>query len=520
LSKFLSIPIADLRESKQNPRHHFDKQALEDLTESIRTHGVLTPILVRPSNGHFEIGAGHRRYRAAKAAGLAEIPATVRDLSDTELLEVLVIENLQREDVHPLEEAEGYRALIQKAGYDAEAIAAKVGKSASYVYQRLKLAELIGPAKKLFLEGIMTAGHAILLARLRPEDQGRTLKTLFDGPRIAPSVRDLARWIEHEILLDLHAAPWKKDDAQLLPAAGACTACPKRTGFNKALFEDLAKRDLCLDADCYHEKEKAFVARREAELKEQGKKPVRVSSEYLNSYSQEGKPLLKAGVLGNGSYNKISGKPCADARDALVVHGDELGKTFQVCTEPKCKVHGNRYASSYDDSRYRKQQAATKRKAARESERRMAIFAAVVEASARKPGLEEIRLLAGRMLERTMHDDQVRLCKFLELEPPTVRGAYGSHKDQEKPVADLILKANDGELGRLLAALALIGDSYQPPYSTSPPKLLLEAARSKKINVRSIERKLAAAWREEDAKARARKKKAVQTSATKKGGKK
>ncbi len=197
MNEFQIVPIGKIVESSTNPRRRFSEQGMLDLTESVRKHGVLVPLLVRPVNGHldsqsrtslairgtecpsYEIIAGARRFRAAKAAELGEIPVRVKEISDTEALELQILENLQREDVHPLEEALGYQALMERAGYEVAAIAAKVAKSESYVYQRLKLAELIEPAKDAFLEDRITAGHAILIARLQAADQEKALEACF-----------------------------------------------------------------------------------------------------------------------------------------------------------------------------------------------------------------------------------------------------------------------------------------------------------------------------------------------------
>jgi ParB/RepB/Spo0J family partition protein len=142
------IALTELHESPWNPRRHFPQKSLEELAESIRKVDVLSPLLVCPRDaGGYEMAAGHRRLRAAKLAKLAEVPCVVRPMPDQEFLEILTIENLQREDVHPLDEGEGYRTLMAQTGWLADEVAAKVGKSKSYVYQRLKLAELIEPAK-------------------------------------------------------------------------------------------------------------------------------------------------------------------------------------------------------------------------------------------------------------------------------------------------------------------------------------------------------------------------------------
>ena len=112
--KYLNIPIAQLKESTTNPRKTFDEASLEELAESIRSKGVLSPLLVRPVNGHYEIVAGERRYRASQLAGRDTVPATVRELTDAECLETQLIENLLRTDLHPFEEAQGFHALLNQ----------------------------------------------------------------------------------------------------------------------------------------------------------------------------------------------------------------------------------------------------------------------------------------------------------------------------------------------------------------------------------------------------------------------
>lgn len=184
------VDIDEIVESPLNPRKRFDD--MEELTESIRQKGVLTPVLVRPvpawdetpgkGGRKYELAAGHRRLRAARAAGVTAIPAMAREMDDAELLELLVVDNNQRKDVHPLEEAQGYQALLGLKGYDVARIAARVGRSVKYVYDRIKLLDLVPNAQKLFLEDRFTAGHAILLARLSAADQKRAIDVDEDGP--------------------------------------------------------------------------------------------------------------------------------------------------------------------------------------------------------------------------------------------------------------------------------------------------------------------------------------------------
>lgn len=167
------IPLTKLSPSPLNHRKHFDKVKMDELTDSVRAQGVIQPIIARPlpSGDKFEIVAGERRYRAAKAAQLVDIPAIVRELTDAQALELQVIENNQRVDVHPLEEAEGYEALMSCArpdgtAYSADEIAAKVGKSRSYVFGRLKLLQLGKASREAFHEGALDSSRALLLARI------------------------------------------------------------------------------------------------------------------------------------------------------------------------------------------------------------------------------------------------------------------------------------------------------------------------------------------------------------------
>lgn len=171
---FRDIPIDALTESTWNPRKHRDPARLDELAASIREKGVIEPIVVRANGtaGHYEILAGSRRFRASKLAGLAMVPAVVRDLSDRDALELAVVENLQREDVHPLDEAEGYKALLKAdKAYGVAAVAAKVGKSESYIYRRLKLLDLEAGLQTALFEDRLSIAHAERLSRLTPDQR-------------------------------------------------------------------------------------------------------------------------------------------------------------------------------------------------------------------------------------------------------------------------------------------------------------------------------------------------------------
>lgn len=210
---FTLVPLARLVESSLNPRQHVDAQKLQDLAASVKGVGIIEPLVVRTGRqGKLEVVAGARRLRAAHIAKLAEVPVIVRELTDAEALEVMVIENNQREDVNALEEASGYQALMKaEPKYrDRAVLAQKIGRSESYVHQRMKLLELVPHAKQALLDNEITAGHAILIARLDQKTQPEALKRCFEVDYSTPerekhaiSVRRLDGWIDENVRLKL-----------------------------------------------------------------------------------------------------------------------------------------------------------------------------------------------------------------------------------------------------------------------------------------------------------------------------
>jgi ParB/RepB/Spo0J family partition protein len=259
-TEYRNVPLSLLNVSKTNPRRTFDEVALKELAESIRAQGILSPLLVRPltENG-FEIVFGERRYRAAQLAEQEAVPVRIKQMSDAEALEAQLVENLIRAEIHPMEEAQGFRALLnlEEPKYSIEQIAAKVGKSPAFVASRLKLTDLFPAAVEAFYADEIGVGHALLLAKLPADQQEQALsacfKEVYNGAskpaRILLPVRNMQFWIDSNILLVLKDAPFNKRDAQLVPAAGSCADCPKRTGHNKLLFgDDLGRQgDRCTD---------------------------------------------------------------------------------------------------------------------------------------------------------------------------------------------------------------------------------------------------------------------------------
>ena len=256
------LAVGAITASPMNPRKTF--KDVEDLAADVAVHGVLQPVLVRPKGGKYELVFGERRWRAATMAGLQVIPAMVRELEDAEALEIMIVENQKRADVHPLEEADGYRELHEQHGYEVETIAAKVGKSKAYIYGRMKLCGLSKKARKAFLDGKLSAAVALYVARIHGEKvQDEALAEVTRN--IAPGEQMSARYafdeIQRRFMLRLGDAPFNPGDLTLVPKAGGCTTCPKRTGNQPELFGDVKNADVCTDPTCHAAKVEAHWAK-------------------------------------------------------------------------------------------------------------------------------------------------------------------------------------------------------------------------------------------------------------------
>ena len=165
------LALADIRPNPYQPRKTFDQAALQELANSIKQSGVFQPIIVRQSINGYEIIAGERRFRASKLAGKETIPAIIRDIDETQMMEIAVLENLQREDLTPLEEAEAYQTLIKKLALTQEQVSERIGKSRPYIANYLRLLTLPDPTKKLLQAGQLSMGQARTLLSLRKKDQ-------------------------------------------------------------------------------------------------------------------------------------------------------------------------------------------------------------------------------------------------------------------------------------------------------------------------------------------------------------
>ncbi len=190
-----TVPVASIQTGRWQPRRQFAPEALEELTASIRAHGVVQPLLVRPMGEGYELIAGERRYRAAVAAGLAEVPVRVVEVSDVEALELALIENLQREDLDPIEEAEGYRALSERFHLTQEQIAERVGRSRAAVANSLRLLTLPESVRGMLQSGTLSVGHAKVLlgVELAPEQERLARDCAAKGWSVRELEREVAK---------------------------------------------------------------------------------------------------------------------------------------------------------------------------------------------------------------------------------------------------------------------------------------------------------------------------------------
>jgi ParB family chromosome partitioning protein len=188
------LPIEHVSRNPRNPRRHFDESDLQDLASSIRQHGIVQPVVVRTVDGQYEIIAGERRWRAAQLAGLHEIPVIVRDVDDRTALEIAIVENVQRADLNPLEEALGYDQLIAEYGYTQNDLGGIIGKSRSHVANSLRLLKLPEPVRDMLSSGELSAGHArALITTSDPVALARTIVAK------GMSVRDAERLAQNDI---------------------------------------------------------------------------------------------------------------------------------------------------------------------------------------------------------------------------------------------------------------------------------------------------------------------------------
>ncbi|MBI5683593.1 MAG: ParB/RepB/Spo0J family partition protein [Verrucomicrobia bacterium] len=341
------VAVGQCVPSPTQPRKHFDPEAMKELTASIREHGIVQPLIARdlgpgtvngkPADHLFEIVSGERRWRAAGEIGLEHVPCLVRPMTDGQAMEIQTIENLQRADLHPMEEARGYEALLARCALTVDQVAAKTGKSKSCIYQRLRLCALVPEAEKLFLDGKLDVSTAFLVARVPVKLQKKCAEEVagvHDTYDPTPmQVRQAREHIECNYMLRLADAAFDVKDAHLVSAAGACSTCPKRTGNDKDLFGDIKGADVCTDPDCFREKVKQHLIALKLRMEAAGRVVLP---------EDESKKLWQYGSLKyNSAYVDLKDHCYEDPKRRTFAQllGKEAKKEAVVAIDPDGKAH-------------------------------------------------------------------------------------------------------------------------------------------------------------------------------------
>lgn len=490
----MSIQLLSLKRSQlvlsqtpmqQERRKHRTAQDIKDIADTFKSVGQIHPIMVRPdpladvrqSNDGlplYEIVAGEGRYLGAGEAGVDELRAEVRDLTDSMVEEIQLIENLQRTDLPELVEAEGYEAL-QKRGHSVEEIATRTGKSKATVYARMKLLALCPDARKALRDGKVSASVALLIARIPGEDQQNKALTEItrSGWRGEPmNYREAAQHVHDNFMLRLAVAPFNTIDGSLLPSAGPCTLCPMRSGNNPDLFNDVSA-DVCTNPKCFNDKKAAHLKRELETAKATGipviagAKARRILPQGVSIFpsSREASKQLREGYARPKDKclddpRKRTYQELADyaAPTALLQH-PETGTVEKVYKlediADRIEKKGVKLAPSPKDmDEERKRDLARQDEDEKvELEARRAIFQAVIAAAPRKLSRESLAELLSYVYELG-HGSDEHTYLALGWEPPP-KDAYPLG-DGRQYFRDRLLKLKETELAQLAVVLPLI----------------------------------------------------------------
>lgn len=491
------LPMAQVCPSPTNPRKTFDPDWIAELTESVKKQGVLQPILVRPWPDHYgpekirpgtwsgeglpgyEIVAGECRFTANRNAGYSEIPALVRELSDEDVLYLQIIENLKRQDLHPLEEAEGYQAIMDLHGKTADDLAEEVGKSRAYIYARLKLTALSPDVRKMFLANELSASVALLVARipvkkLQAEAAAKIVKGEWgQGPM---SHREAQAFIQRSYTLRLNDAPFKQNDETLQHLSLShthhreyfppCSTCPSRTGNCPELYPDIKSAHVCTDPECYKAKTTAWFQAQEG----QGKKVIRKDESLkglviLDEPRYDIPPDPETGK--HYTNREIISRTLPGIEATAVV---ETHNGAKEAVDQKLVAKAFEAAGATENSTKKDQEKAARE----ETRRRQALHAAVreaflqdLQAGGAVLGAEELKLIAKRFYSCLWHEYQKQLARLYY--PKYV--STDNYQGLITRLAESIDSMTSAELCLLLIDIALIGhvrgyvDTYQEPHT-------------------------------------------------------
>ena len=538
--RMLHVPITSIARSLTNPRKHFDPAKLQELADSIKASGVHQPILLRPLPAsrledtlrearaqkqpapEYELVAGERRWRACQLAGVAEIPAMIRPMTNAQALEAQVIENLQREDVTELEEAEGYQILMETCSINADEVAQRIGKSRSYVYARLKILDLCETGRTALREGKLDFSAGLYIARI-PNEQlqikalEEAIKPDFQGDRM--SAREVQYMVRHDFMLDLKHAKFDQEDASLCPNADSCSACPNRTGANPDLFTDVGSADVCTNPPCYHSKEDAHAAQLRERAQASGAHIITgreakalIPTAYTSSIEGfvrldvatdspiKGKPLRA--VVGNameqaGITPTLIENPHAKNELIAVVRQEQAAELLKMAgkADAEAKLREDAKADAETKARQEKKEAADRF----EREWRKALAVSTIKSLTRESTSSHIDMMAERMVATHIistlnKDEATQLAQALDLGKVAPLDALKDYvKDHAQPV-------------NVAATVLVLRDCAYTPwlYEQYPDRkqnpALMELAQACNIGVNTVKANVQANMRAEAAK--------------------
>lgn len=452
-----NIRVVDVKQSATNTKGRNEGHEFDDLVASIKEKGVLVPVLARKiignaTNWHYEVIAGSRRLAAAKDAGLNEIPAKIVEMTDDEAQEAQIVENLQRKDVHPLEEGEAYRKLIEDGHRSTNDISVKVGKSESYVRQRLFLTNLSPEARNLYRSGKVKDSVVYEIAKLSREDQAACLK---QNKYRLDELSRIREWIRENVLANLKFQPWLAVK-EVAKAVGKCTLCPET---RETLFGKIPD-DKCVSKACWFVKIGKYVEF----LRKKDPTLILITKDYSEA---------PKGVLARRGYTTLSTKEkehCDYARRGLVVSGEGIGTTLWICTEPKCKTHGDQHSEvALSPKEIIKRKAERKREIA-QAKKKAAAKIKTIEKAISKVGYPMSEKVVEMLLEAAISRGNTVLqpvCARRKIEPNVTQHWYDSaHKqgyksrDYEKPVRDLVAKMSKAQKVQLIVEIVLVDHDY------------------------------------------------------------
>jgi len=490
------LPLSCMRPSttrvQADRRARFSAKALQELTATIKEVNVLEPILVRPvppvNNVRYEIVAGERRWLGAQKAGLEVIPAVVRELTDEQVLRLQLIENIQREELHGLSEIEAFEELVKRHEYTVERLAREIAKPRAYVLRRLKLLALCDAARQAYGKGKISEEIAFMLARLPVESlQKEALKDALSADSGEPmTARAFSRHMQLKFMLRLADAAFPTQDDALVPAAGPCGTCPKRTGNQPELFKDVQGTDVCTDPACFASKRAAWTARQVVTAKESGR--TIIEGKAAKAIAPSGAHHLEGYVRPTDrchddpkqrTYQELLGKSAEAAVLVVPDTGDIVEVLEKTRIAPLLKERGVGARAKTSDPEREK-----RAKLKKESAFRWKLFEAVRAKSPSVLARADLEQVALTTFSHHGYESRKRILKVWGWDRMNGKPVDSVHHDHVAGAR--IPKLPNADLTRFLLDNVLVSELHVSAWVSSKPERLLAAARKSRIDVEAL----------------------------------